>query len=66
MEELKFEAINLAKKTYYKYEQEYTKNNNVSPYKAKSVAYITFAKEEGQLFKILFLKTNACVSSKGI
>ena len=55
MEELKFEAINLAKKTYYKYEQEYTKNNNVSLYKAKSVAYITFAKEEGQLFKILFL-----------
>ncbi len=55
MEELKFEAIIFAQKLYYKFEQEYIKNNNYSPYKAKSVAYITFAKNECELFKILFL-----------
>ena len=56
MEELHSEVIIAASKIYQCYLQEDMAYEKYPPYKACGMAYIRFAKEEKELFKLLFMR----------
>ncbi len=56
MEELQSEVINSANILYQSYIQRSMTEEKYPPYKASGMAYIQFAKEEKELFKILFMR----------
>ena len=55
MEELQNAVVEKAKEIYDKYIQNEIERNIYPEYKASGMAYIRFAKDERQLFKILFM-----------
>ena len=56
MDELKKDVINSAKSLYNQYIEEGFKNTNYPAYKSSGISYIKFAKEEKELFKLLFMR----------
>ena len=56
MEALKVEVIRYAGETYGRFVAEDVKSGKYPPYKASGMAYIRFAKEEKELFKMLFMR----------
>lgn len=56
MEELQSEVINSANTLYQSYIQRSISDKKYPSYKASGMAYIQFAKEEKELFKILFMR----------
>ena len=57
MEELQQEVIKAANDLYQSYLQRDMAAGKYPPYKASGMAYIRFAKEEAELFKLLFMRT---------
>ena len=56
MDVLKEDVLAFANKTYLDYLNESISKNNYPAYKASGMAYILFAKEEKELFKLLFMR----------
>ena len=56
MEEVQTEVILSAANLYYKYLQDEMSSGKYSPYKASGMGYIRFAKEEKELFKLVFMR----------
>jgi AcrR family transcriptional regulator len=56
MEEVKADVIATVQEYYTKFFDEYMSRRDVPPYKASGLAYIQFAKDEKELFKILFMR----------
>ena len=56
MEELRQDVIKEAYSVYLDYQQDELAQNKYPPYKASGMAYIRFAKEEKELFKLLFMR----------
>lgn len=56
MEEVQQEVLKAANHLYQSYLQEDMSNGSHPPYKASGMAYIRFAKEEKELFKLLFMR----------
>lgn len=56
MEELKSEVIQRADRLYKEYLQREVTSGKFPEYKASGMAYIRFAKEEKELFKLLFMR----------
>lgn len=56
MEEVQNEVINAANKLYQSHIQRSIDSSEYPPYKASGMAYIRFAKEEKELFKLLFMR----------
>lgn len=56
MEEVQQEVLKAANCLYQSYLQEDMSNGTYPPYKASGMAYIRFAKEEKELFKLLFMR----------
>lgn len=56
---LRAEIINEANKIYEEYSKKEMNSGKYPVYKASGMAYIKFAKEEGQLFKLLFMRDRA-------
>lgn len=56
MEEVQSEVLEAANALYNKYISESMSAGKYPPYKASGMAYICFAKEEKELFKLLFMR----------
>lgn len=56
MEELEEEVIKAAYALYLDFSQKEMSSGKYPPYKASGMAYIRFAKEEKELFKLLFMR----------
>lgn len=56
MEEVQQEVYSSASRLYQSYLQEDMPKGEYPPYKASGMAYIRFAKEEKELFKLLFMR----------
>lgn len=56
MEEVKDEVIHSANSLYQSRIQKAMKESEYTPYKASGIAYIRFAQEEKELFKLLFMR----------
>lgn len=56
MDEVKNEVIKAANNLYQSYIQKGISSNKYPPYKAVGIEYIQFAKEEKELFKLLFMR----------
>lgn len=56
MEEVQQEVLKAANQLYQGYLKEDMENGTYPPYKASGMAYIRFAKEEKELFKLLFMR----------
>ncbi len=56
MDELKQAVIERAYMLYLKKTEEVTKSGKYPPYKSTGMAYIRFAKEEKELFKLLYMR----------
>lgn len=56
MEEVQQEVLQSANDLYQSYLAEDMKSGKYPPYKASGMAYIRFAKEEKELFKLLFMR----------
>ncbi len=56
MEEVQNEVLNGANSLYRRYIEEDMQAGKYPPYKASGMAYIRFAKEEKELFKLLFMR----------
>lgn len=56
MEEVQQEVLKAANDLYQGYLKEDMENGKYPPYKASGMAYIRFAKEEKELFKLLFMR----------
>lgn len=56
MEEVQCEVIKSANALYQSYLQRAVLENKYPPYKATGIGYIRFAKEEKELFKLLFMR----------
>ncbi len=56
MESLRFAVIEYADKLYNEYSDREQSAKKYPPYKATGMAYIRFAKEEPELFKLLFMR----------
>lgn len=56
MEEVQREVLKKAGQLYQRYVQEDMSSGRYPPYKASGMAYIRFAKEEKELFKLLFMR----------
>ena len=56
MEEAKADVIITAREYFYRFFDENIKRQDVPPYKSSGLAYIQFAKEEQELFKLLFMR----------
>lgn len=55
MEELKAEFLAFAFESYNRYVEKYRESRNIKPYLLFPLSYIEFAKEETNLFKLLFI-----------
>lgn len=64
MDELKQEVISEADKLYQSYIQNEMNSGKYPPYKASGMAYIHFAKDEKELFKLLFMRNRRIESIK--
>ena len=56
MEELRLGVVDAADALYRSYQTREIEKGEVPPYKASGMAYIRFAKEEKELFKLLFMR----------
>lgn len=56
MEEVQSEVLSAANVLYQSYIQRGMADSKYPPYKASGIAYIQFAKEEKELFKLLFMR----------
>lgn len=56
MEELRLAVVEKADILCQKYIQKEVESGNFPPYKASGIAYIRFAKEEKELFKLLYMR----------
>ncbi len=56
MEEVQREVVSAAYTLYQSYIKKGMADNKFPPYKASGIAYIQFAKEEKELFKLLFMR----------
>ena len=56
MEEVQREVVSAANTLYQSYIKKGMADNEFPPYKASGIAYIQFAKEEKELFKLLFMR----------
>lgn len=56
MDELRGEVLRYAGETYGRFVAEDVKSGKYPPYKASGMAYIRFAAEERELFKLLFMR----------
>lgn len=56
MEEVQKEVVSAANTLYQSYIKKGMADNKFPPYKASGIAYIQFAKEEKELFKLLFMR----------
>lgn len=56
MDELKFEVVKQADKLCQQYIQNEVERGEYPPYKASGMAYIRFAKEQKELFKLLYMR----------
>lgn len=56
MEEVQREVLSAANSMYQKYLQEHILNGSYPAYKCSGMAYVCFAKEERELFKLLFMR----------
>lgn len=56
MEEVQGEVIQSANRLYQSYVQKGMADSKYPPYKGGGIAYIQFAKEEPELFKLLFMR----------
>lgn len=56
MEEVRQAIIEAANDLYQTYRKEETASGRYVPYKANGMAYVRFAKEEKELFKLLFMR----------
>ena len=56
MDELKLDVLNHAYGIYMNFLKRETQSNQYPPYKAAGMGYIRFAKEEKELFKLLFMR----------
>ena len=56
MEEVQHEVLTAAHNLYQDYLREAMADNQYPPYKASGMAYIRFAKEERELFRLLFMR----------
>lgn len=56
MEEVQREVVSAANTLYQSYIKKGMADNKFPPYKASGIAYIQFAKEEKELFKLLFMR----------
>lgn len=56
MEELRLAVVEKANELCGNYIDNEIKNGEFSPYKASGIAYIRFAKEEKELFKLLYMR----------
>ncbi len=56
MGEIKADVISAADDVYHSYLKNEMERGNFKPYKAMGIAYIRFAKEEKELFKLLFMR----------
>lgn len=56
MAEVQEAIIKAANEIYQKYRKEETESGKYPPYKASGMAYIRFAREEKELFKLLFMR----------
>lgn len=65
MDELQNEVVNAAYKLYQSYISEDIEKGEYPPYKASGMAYIRFAREQKELFKILFMcdRTNKAIAA---
>ncbi len=57
MEEVRTEVIKAAEKIYRDRLVKSTENKNIPPYKATGTEYIKFAKDDRELFKLLFMRS---------
>lgn len=55
MEDLRFAVVESADALYQEYVSRETESGEYPPYKASGMAYIRFAKEEKELFKLLYM-----------
>lgn len=60
VEQLREETILASYHIYLKFISNELETNKYPPYKAFGMAYIRFAKEEKQLFKLLFMRDRSC------
>lgn len=56
MDELRFAVVEMAYALYREYIRKEVESGNHPAYKASGIAYIRFAKEEKELFKLLFMR----------
>lgn len=56
MEEVQYEVVNSANELYQSFLQNEMTSGKCPPYKASGMAYIKFAKDEKELFKLLFMR----------
>lgn len=56
MDDLRFAVLQYADSLYNKYTEQEMASKKYPPYKATGMAYIRFAKEEKELFKLLFMR----------
>ena len=56
MEELRYAVVSVADKLYQEYTKREIESQKYPAYKASGMAYIRFAKEEKELFKLLFMR----------
>ena len=54
MDELRADVLSYAERLYFEYTEREMSKDKYPAYKASGMAYIGFAKAEGQLFKLLF------------
>ena len=59
MEEVQREVVSAANTLYQSYIKKGMADSKFPPYKASGIAYIQFAKEEKELFKLLFMRDRA-------
>lgn len=64
MEDVLNAVIEAADKVYQRYLEEDMANGKYPPYKASGMAYIRFAKEERELFKLLFMRSRSRESAQ--
>lgn len=62
MEEVQQEVLKSADSLYQSYLKADMESGKYPPYKASGMAYIRFAKEEKELFKLLFMRDRSCES----
>lgn len=65
MEEVRSEVMLAARKEYFEYLATDMASGEYPPYKASGMAYIRFAKEERELFKLLFMRNRSSETVAG-